>query len=65
MILYIIYILFLEEKHGRETLVIVVDFSGGMEIYSMIKDQLDTLDIGILGECCPRQKQEYGLATKQ
>jgi len=42
--------LYTEEKYGRDTLVISVDFSGGMEIYNMIKDQLKTLDIGILGK---------------
>ena len=47
----------LEEKHGRETMVIPVDFSGGMEIYSMIKDVINTLDIGILGECCSKNVQ--------
>ena len=39
-----------EEKFGRETRVIPVDFSGGLEIYTMISDQLSDLDIGVLGE---------------
>ena len=39
-----------EEKFGRETQVIPVDFSGGLEIYTMINDQLSDLDIGVLGE---------------
>ena len=27
-----------------------MDFSGGLEIYTMISDQLSDLDIGVLGE---------------
>ena len=38
-----------EEKFGRVTRVISVDFSGGLDIYTMIGDQLNDLDIGVLG----------------
>lgn len=42
--------LFIEQKYGRETLIIPVDFSHGMEIYPSLAKQLKDLDIGILGE---------------
>ena len=38
-----------EEKYSREVVVIPVDFSDGMEIYPNIAEQLNDLDIGILG----------------
>ena len=38
-----------EEKYGREVVVIPVDFSDGMEIYPNIAEQLNDLDIGVLG----------------
>ena len=37
------------EKYGREVVVIPVDFSDGMEIYPNIAEQLNDLDIGVLG----------------
>ena len=40
---------FTEEKYGREVVVIPVDFSDGMEIYPNIAEQLNDLDIGVLG----------------
>ena len=40
----------LEEKFGRDSLVIAVDFSEGLEIYDAISDKLSKLDIGILGK---------------
>ena len=39
-----------ESKFNIETKVIVVDFSGGKEIYAEIRPQLSGLDIGVLGE---------------
>ena len=38
-----------EEKYGREVVVISVDYSDGMDIYPNIAEQLNDLDIGILG----------------
>ena len=40
-----------EEKFGRESRVIPVDFSGELDIYTMISDQLRDLDVGVLSEC--------------
>ena len=40
-----------ESKYNVETKVIVVDFTGGKEIYTEIEPQLMGLDIGVLGEC--------------
>ena len=39
-----------EEKYGREVRTIPVDFSGGFEIYPQIAENLQDLDIGVLGE---------------
>ena len=39
-----------EEKYGREVRIIPVDFSGGSEIYPQIAENLQDLDIGVLGE---------------
>jgi hypothetical protein len=38
-----------EEKYDHEVVVIPVDFSDGLEIYPNITEQLNDLDIGILG----------------
>ena len=38
-----------EEKYGCEVVVIPIDFSDGMEIYPNIAEQLNDLDIGVLG----------------
>ena len=38
-----------EEKYSREVVVIPIDFSDGMEIYPNIAEQLNDLDIGVLG----------------
>ena len=38
-----------EKKYGRHSLVIPVDFSGGLEIYDAISEQLKDLSIGVLG----------------
>ena len=40
-----------ESKFNIETKVIVVDFSGGKEIYAEIRPQLTGLEVGVLGEC--------------
>jgi hypothetical protein len=37
------------EKYGDEVVVIPVDLSDGMEIYPDIAEQLNDLDIGVLG----------------
>ena len=37
------------EKYGRDTRVIPVDFTDGFEIYARLAEQLDSLDIGVLG----------------
>lgn len=37
------------EEHKRETLVIPVDFSCGYDIYEQLTEQLQGLDIGVLG----------------
>ena len=39
-----------EEKYGREVRIIPVDFSDGSEIYPQIAENLQDLDIGVLGE---------------
>ena len=39
-----------EEKYGREVCVIPADFSGGQEIYPRIAEELQDLDIGVLGK---------------
>ena len=39
-----------EEKYQREVRIISVDFSEGKNIYPNIAEQLQDLDIGILGE---------------
>ena len=39
-----------EEKYGREVRIIPVDFSGGPEIYPRIAEELQDLDIGLLGK---------------
>ena len=39
-----------EEKYGREVRIIPVDFSGGSEIYPQIAENLQDLEIGVLGE---------------
>ena len=39
-----------EEKYSREVRIIAVDFSDGLEIYPKIVENLQDLDIGILGE---------------
>ena len=39
-----------EEKYGCEVRVIPVDFSDGQEIYPRIAEELQDLDIGILGK---------------
>lgn len=39
-----------EEKHGRESVVIPVDFSGGIDIYKNTQEQIKDFEIGILGE---------------
>ena len=41
-----------EEKYGREVRVISVDFSEGHEIYPRIAEELQDLDIGVLGKAC-------------
>ena len=44
------YAYFAEEKYGRDTRVIPVDFSDGVEIYSQLAEELSSLDIGVLGK---------------
>ena len=39
-----------EEKYGREVRIIPVDFSDGPEIYPRIAEELQDLDIGLLGK---------------
>ena len=39
-----------EETYGREVCVIPVDFSGGQEIYPRIAEELQDLNIGVLGK---------------
>jgi len=39
-----------EEKYSREVRIIAVDFLDGLEIYPQIAENLQDLDIGILGE---------------
>ena len=39
-----------EQKYGHEVRIISVDFSGGMEIYPDLAEQLQDLDIGILSK---------------
>ena len=39
-----------EEKHNREVCIIPVDFSDGQEIYPRIAEELQDLDIGVLGK---------------
>ena len=39
-----------EEKYGREVRIIPVDFSDGQEIYPRIAEELQDLDIGVLGK---------------
>ena len=39
-----------EQKYNCEVVVILVDFSDGMEIYPNIAEQLQDLDIGILSK---------------
>ena len=41
---------FPQKRHGREVYVIPVDFSGGQEIYPRIAEELQDLDIGVLGK---------------
>ena len=41
-----------EEKYGCEVRVIPVDFSEGHEIYPRIAEELQDLDIGVLGKTC-------------
>ena len=41
--------MFTKEKYDREVIVIPVDFSDGMEVYPNIAEQLNDLDIGVLG----------------
>ena len=41
---------FPEEKYGCEVCIIPVDFSEGHELYPRIAEQLQDLDIGVLGE---------------
>ena len=40
----------IEQKYGREVRIISVDFSGGMDIYPNLAEQLQDLDIGILSK---------------
>ena len=40
-----------EEKHNREVRIIPVDFSDGQELYPRIAEELQDLDIGVLGTC--------------
>ena len=39
-----------EEKYGCEVRIIPVDFSDGQEIYPRIAEELQDLDIGVLGK---------------
>ena len=48
-LLYVIHI-HREEKYGRESLVIPVDFSGDFDLYAPLADRLSQLDIGVLGK---------------
>ena len=50
--------LFAEEVYGTESKVIVMDFTGGADIYDGLAEKLAGLDIGILGEYfCLKLKQ--------
>ena len=41
---------FSEEAYGSESKIIVMDFTGGTDIYNGLGEKLAGLDIGILGE---------------
>ena len=41
---------FSEEAYGSESKIIVMDFTGGTDIYDGLGEKLTGLDIGILGE---------------
>ena len=41
---------FPEEKYSREVRIIPADFSDGQEIYPRIAEELQELDIGVLGK---------------
>jgi len=43
---------FAEEAYGTESKIIVMDFTGGADIYDGLGEKLAGLDIGILGEYC-------------
>ena len=46
-----IFCVFLENKYGRDTLIIAADFSaGGVQFYEGIAEQLRDLDIAVLGK---------------
>ena len=52
-----------EEKYGREVRIIPVDFSDGSEIYPQIAENLQDLDIGVLGEGLCGMDLIYYLST--
>ena len=41
-----------EERHKKKVLVMPIDFSSGLEVYHEISQQLQELDVGILGKLC-------------
>ena len=41
---------FAEETYGTESKIIVMDFTGGADIYDGLGERFAGLDIGILGE---------------
>lgn len=49
--LSICFILFLEAAHKVKTKIIAADYSDGTSIYDDIRNKLQGLDIGVLGEC--------------
>ena len=46
-----------EEKYGRESLVIPVDFSGDFDLYAPLADRLSQLDIGVLGKYALKKRE--------
>ena len=40
----------IEEKYKREVRIISIDFYGGQNVYPTVTEQLNDLDIGILGK---------------
>ena len=50
---------FAEEAYGTESKIIVMDFTGGADIYDGLEEKLAGLDIGILGEYFCRKLWQF------